>query len=231
MKLTLLTAATLTTGVVAIGGLLLVASRSDGSTGATLDACTSATECGSFTQEEYATLEEAAADASFQPMMPGFIPEGFEQKQVYAKRRDFSNPNVPEVHNDWITATYRDGVGRQLVISQGFPAMVNARFAHPDSERRTLEVSGRQALWSDRAILSFPSFNPNTDVGGVLTIYVGRFDYGWGQEGSWFSGSPMEYSIGSNSLGLSELVAIAESVTFSAMVEPNEGFSPEPYFE
>jgi len=41
----------------------------------------------------------------------------------------------------------------------------------------------------------------------------------------------MEYSIGSDSLSLEDLISIAESVTFPAMLEPNEGFSPEPYFD
>jgi len=54
--------------------------------------------------------------------------------------------------------TYRDGAGNRLVISQGFPAMINARFALPGSEKRVLEVNGRQALWSDRAIIAFPNF-------------------------------------------------------------------------
>ena len=66
----------------------------------------------------------------------------------------------------------------------------------------------------------------------MLTIFVGRFKSGWGQDdGSWFSGSPMEYSIGSDSLSLGELVAIAESVTLPNIIEPNEGFAPKPYFD
>jgi hypothetical protein len=41
----------------------------------------------------------------------------------------------------------------------------------------------------------------------------------------------MEYSIGSDSLSLDQLIAIAESVTFPTIIEPSAGFAPEPYFE
>ena len=41
----------------------------------------------------------------------------------------------------------------------------------------------------------------------------------------------MEYSIGSDSLSLADLVAIAESVTFPEIIEPNEGFTPKPCFD
>jgi DNA-binding CsgD family transcriptional regulator len=195
------------------------------------DSCARIPQCSPISQVEYATIEEAAVHASFLPMIPAYIPDGFTQHQVFAKERDYSNPYVPEVHNDWVTVTYRNDEGGRLVISQGFPAWINARHAFPGSESETLDVGGRQALWSTMAPIAFPRFNPETDLHGVLTLFLGNFASGWGGEGSWFSGSPMEYSIASDSLGLQELILIAESVTFPEILEPNEGYEPESFFE
>jgi len=95
-KLGLLTAATLVVGGVGIGGLLLVGPGFGGSSGPSDDPAATFSPsrggpCTSFTQVEYATLEEAAADASFRPMMPAFTPEDFEQNRVFAKERGFTN--------------------------------------------------------------------------------------------------------------------------------------------
>jgi hypothetical protein len=165
-------------------------------------------------------------------MFPASLPAGFERYRILASKRDFSNPYVPEVHNDWITVTYRDQEGHRLVISQGFPARINARYTLPDSGARgsTLQVNGREALWSANAPLSIAT-GKVTELGGVLTLYLGKFGSGWGEEGSLFSGSPMEYSIGSDSLSLDELIALVDSVTFPEILKPSNGVTPEPFFK
>lgn len=196
--------------------------------------CEDRADCRWLAEVEYATVEEAAEFASFIPMMPSHIPERFERHRVLAKKRDFTNPYIPEVHNDWVTVTYRDAEGNRLVISQGFPPRINARYALSgfETERTTLEVNGRQAIFSRGSSVTISRMiDPQSDLGLVLTVFVGRFGSGWGQEGSYFSGSPMEYSVGSDSLDLEELIAVAESVTFPEMLTPLRGATPEPYYD
>jgi DNA-binding CsgD family transcriptional regulator len=227
----------LVVGGIGIGGLLLAGwSQGDSGNpspepGGAFDPCGGRPGCFVAREIEYETIEAAAVHASFQPMMPAYIPDGFTQHQVFAKERDYSNPYVPEVHNDWVTVTYRNDEGSQLVISQGFGGLISARYAFPpEAKRGTLETNGRQALWSTSVPLTVV-FHPETDLALAVTLYLGRFGSGWGQEGSWFSGSPMEYTIAGDSLSLDELISIAESVTFPDILAPNEGYAPEPYFD
>lgn len=224
-------------GGIGLSGVLLAGwGRSDSDipaseAGREFDPCGGRPGCFVPSEVEYETIEAAAVHASFEPMMPAYVPDGFKQHQVFAKERDYSNPYVPEVHNDWVTVTYRNAEGKQLVISQGFGGLVSARYAFPPEVKRgTLEINGRQALWSTSVPLT-AVFHPETDLALALTFYLGRFSSGWGQEGSWFSGSPMEYTVASDSLSLDELISIAESVEFPAILDPHEGYEPEPYFE
>jgi DNA-binding CsgD family transcriptional regulator len=189
--------------------------------------------CLSIQEVEYTTIEEAAVFASFVPMLPADMPGGFEEHRIVASERDFTNPYVPEVHNDWITIEYVNEEGARLVISQGFPAMVSAVFSVRQAtglHGGTLEVAGHEAIWSPSVPITH-RFDPSDDLGLVLTLYVGRFGSGWGQDGSWFSGSPMTYSIASDSLDLETLIAIAESVSFPPMLQPLNDATPESIFD
>ena len=110
-----------------------------------------------ITPVQYATLQQAVAVASFVPLLPSNMPGAFKQKTVVASQRDFSNPYVPQVHNDWITITYRDKDGHELLISQGFGQTISACFfsnplfgAGPVNKT---EINGHEAIWVANAPL------------------------------------------------------------------------------
>lgn len=221
----------------ALGGaglLTLLAGSPDGLAGTGAQAPTpvlpaNCPGCFLMRETEYTTIEEAAVHASFVPMIPAALPAGFEQHRITASVRDYSNPYVPQVHNDWVTIEYRNAAGEKLVISQGFPAMPTAGlFFGSDGAYRdgVLTVNGREAAWSD-GDPALPGAEPRL----ALMLFVGRFASGWEREGSWFSGSPMTYSIASDSLDLDALITIAESVTLPTMLAPLNGATPEPFFD
>lgn len=195
------------------------------------DPCAGVPGCRRIIELRYTTVEEAAANASFVPMLPAALPAGFERYLIVASKRDFSNPYVPEVHDDWITVVYRNAAGDELVLSQGFPAwpQVDWFASLGRAEAGKLQVNGREAAWADNVP---PQQNAadNTAYRTILTLFLGRFGTGWGEEGSFFSGSPMTYTIASDSLGLRDLISIAESVRLPEMLEPSPGVTVEPYF-
>jgi hypothetical protein len=162
------------------------------------------------------------------------LPDGFEPHIVLATDRDLSTShaaNPQAVHNDWITVVYRNAAGEELLISQGFPARPEALwFAGLDgAEVGRSQVNDHEASWARNRFELKPA-----DRGvyrSIVTLFIGRFGTGWGEEGSSFSGSPMTYTIASNSLAVQDLVTIAESVAFPAILEPYAGVTPEPYFK
>ena len=164
-------------------------------------------------------------------MLPSFLPVGYDQQTVDASKREL-NEFGAGVHNDWITVIYRDSNGNRIVISQGFPPTLSARHAFPSQrvESGSLVISGHEAIWSAAVPLVSP-LDPETDLGLVLTVYVGRFGQGWGQPGSLFSDSPMEVSIGSDSLDLETLVTMLNSLTFPEILDPAPGVTPEAFYK
>ena len=97
-------------GLGAVAAVLVWSNSNDASGSATASVsptpivCHSGATCAE-TPVQYATLELAVAVASFKPLLPSNIPSTFKQTTVVASQRDFSNPYVPQVHNDWITIT------------------------------------------------------------------------------------------------------------------------------
>ena len=76
-----------------------------------------------------------------------------------------------------------------------------------------------------------PLMNGTPARGVVLTLYIGMFDSGWGQPGSWFGGSPMTWTVASDSLDINALLALAQTLQFPSMLPPLHGATPEPYFK
>ncbi len=217
-----LLAVALFVGLVVVGGVILASRGSpEGGNGALLPSDDDVVR--------YASIEAASREASFVFMLPSFLPVGYDQQTVDASKREL-NEFGAGVHNDWITVIYRDSNGNRIVISQGFPPTLSARHAFPSQrvESGSLVISGHEAIWSAAVPLVSP-FDPETDLGLVLTVYVGRFGQGWGQPGSLFSGSPMEVSIGSDSLDLEMLVTMVNSLTFPEILDPAPGVTPEAF--
>jgi hypothetical protein len=166
-------------------------------------------------------------------MLPGSLPDGFEPHIVLATDRDLSTShaaNPQAVHNDWITVVYRNAAGDELLISQGFPARPEALwFTGLDgAEVGESQVNDHEATWA-RNRSELEPFAQGV-YRSVLTLFLGRFGTGWGEEASWFSGSPMTYTIAGSSLAVQDLAAIAESVVFPDIVQPYAGATPQPYF-
>ncbi|MGE0540296.1 MAG: LuxR C-terminal-related transcriptional regulator [Dehalococcoidia bacterium] len=184
-----------------------------------------APHCVTDTIQRFTTLEEAAAVASFQPQLPAAVPAGFHPVQVEHGRASMDPPSRREVHNDWITVTYRDASGGTLVISQGFPArpafgvMPGAGIWQqvPAEARGVVPVGDWTARWLQGQ--PWPTAGGQFDIlrhlpglehgGYVLAWEVGRIGPGWaispdGQEV--VIGSPFSYGLLSDVLSLDELV-------------------------
>jgi hypothetical protein len=187
--------------------------------------------------QKFGTLEEAAKLASFKPALPAQVPAAFKMYEVSLLRYTPMPAVDQTVHNDSITAWYRDAAGHSLIISQGFPAMFGF-VASPGSDgdlvsrtpqdaKGTVNLSGGgQAYWlrgqpySPSSNSQGQSFIPDptlSKTGGLILAWeVGRFGTGWEvspDRSQVLTGSPMSYSLASDSLSLSDLVEIANSVT------------------
>jgi DNA-binding CsgD family transcriptional regulator len=201
------------------------------------DPCGSTHGCFVIREKPYTTLQEARQFASFEPMMPAYLPAGYKQQLVLGTDRSLMPNqhvgNPVEVHNDWITIIYRNDAGGQIVISQGFPArpgLFTVSETAPSAERGATAVGDREARWARGVPLTM---GPQRLLGAGLVFEVGRFGIGWAisPEGSYFSGSPMSYFVGSDSLSLDELKKIAESVKLPPMLPPLNGATPPRPFQ
>jgi hypothetical protein len=186
-------------------------------------------QCTTKAAQDFTSIEEAIAVASFEPALPAYIPEGYEPVIVRHTRPDFfaefikgdgfkegcpgCDPRMS--HNDQIGVYYRDAAGHQLAIIQGFPATLFLYDSKEESHRGKVAIGEYEAFW----IRGLPSFaGPQPWDEGQFTLYweIARVGDGWERhpDGTVLYGSPMSYSISSNSLPLEELIAIAESVRF-----------------
>jgi DNA-binding CsgD family transcriptional regulator len=230
-----------TVAVVGLGMAGVATIRSEpGTVAPSTEAVASATplpcapHCVSDTIQHFTTLEEAAAVASFQPRLPTVIPTGFHPVLIEHGRVNFDPPSRREVHNDWITVTYRDASGGTLVISQGFPArpafgltlMPGAGILQQvPAERQGVVAVGQwtahwlQGLpWVAGAPVDPLRSLPGLEHGGyVIAWEVGRVGPGWAispDRQEVVTGSPFSYSLLSDVLSLGDQVAITESVRF-----------------
>jgi DNA-binding CsgD family transcriptional regulator len=182
-------------------------------------------QCVQSESQDFNTLEEAVAVASFEPAVPAYVPEGFEPIAIrHTRPEDFSrfigsesfkegcpgcDPRMS--HNDQIGIYYRDTSGSQLAIVQGFPAYLPFHESAPEGSSGTVRISDREAYW----VRGLPGRwdEPQT----ALYLDLGRVGTGWEvspDKSEVLYGSPISYSITSNALSLEELVKIAESVSF-----------------
>jgi DNA-binding CsgD family transcriptional regulator len=179
-------------------------------------------QCLESESQSFTTLQDAAAVASFQPSLPGYIPEGFQPVAIRHTRPEGTTEFVqsesfklscpgcdPRMsHNDQIGIYYRAATGRQLAVLQGFPATLLVYDQAPADRKGTVEVGDKTIYWLHGVLGS----------GEQITLYwdIGRVGTGWAKEpdGSVVYGSPMSYSITSNGLELEELLRMAESVSF-----------------
>ena len=177
--------------------------------------------------EDFSTLEEAVAMASFEPSLPTYVPDGFEPVSIRHSRPEFFYTAVesgefekgcprcdPRMsHNDQIGVYFRDAKGTQLVVLQGFPAYMPSHGNAPPGKSGTVRVGESEAVWVEGVPVSGRWDEPQLS----LYLELGNVGTGWARlpDGSVMTGSPMSYSITSDDLSLEELVRIAESVSIN----------------
>jgi DNA-binding CsgD family transcriptional regulator len=185
-------------------------------------------QCLQSESEDYNTLEEAVANASFQPAMPDYIPDGFQPILIRHTRPEGTEEFIhsesfkegcpgcdPRLsHNDQIGVYYRDDEGRQLAIVQGSPAYLPLHQSAPEDSYGMVTIGRKEAIWVQGLPIPGPDADPNE-----ITLYwdVGRIEVGSDEvlpENDYVVGSPFGYSISTNGLTLDELIKIAESVSF-----------------
>jgi hypothetical protein len=228
-------AATLLVGLLAVGSLGVLAASSGVSDLRQLVfnaptaiptpyLCPGSANCHLLIPKKFTTLEEATRVASFVPLLPSNIPEGYEAYSVLQWRVDDSGGQAADklaVHNDWIAVLYRDKAGHNLMVSQGFPAMpdLGAYLAGEESgqffgEHGTLTLSnGGLAYWIEDMPFGFAG--PGPMYGLMLSWEVGRYGTGWElspDRATVSYGSPMSYTIVGDDLSLDQITAMANSV-------------------
>jgi hypothetical protein len=212
-----------TTATVAVAGLTFVPgdnvsslfARSEASPPTATPSACWRPGCFVITPQEFTTLAEAEAVASFRPMVPANIPAGFHLYKIQHSRPFAS---ARDVHNDWITVSYLDKDGHSLVISQGFPAFPGVGYYESAPDGLKGEVDGTGAYWARGVGLLASAIGPSR--GGtnsealMLTWEAGRFGAGWEltPSGELLTGSPFSYSILSDILSLDELLSVASSI-------------------
>lgn len=181
-------------------------------------------QCFSEEAQNFTTIEEATAVASFEPALPTYIPDGFtpvavrhtrpEGTAAFTRSEAFKqgcpgcDPRLS--HNDQIGIYYRNTNGQQLAVVQGFPAYFPLHQSAPEDRRGTVRIGDREAFW----VQGLPGRWDERQI--ALYLEVGRVGSGWARlpDGTVLTGSPMSYSITSNGLPLEELIKIAESASF-----------------
>jgi hypothetical protein len=181
-------------------------------------------QCLPLESQYFNTIADAAAIASFEPSLPRYIPGGFALLSVQHSRPQGTSASVqsgqfklgcPDCnprfsHNDQIGITYTADDGSVLIIIQGFPAYLPFQNDAPRDRWGVISVGSREAVWV--------SGWPGNWQSGQTAIYfnLGRTGTGWEHQppGVTVSGSPISYSITSDSLSLEELIKVAESVEF-----------------
>jgi hypothetical protein len=179
-----------------------------------------AAQCLGSTWLEFSTVEEAVAVASFAPVLPGYLPDGFKPSVIRHTRPDWFDPDWVRVncpcdprlsHNDQIGIYYRDAAGRQLVIVQGFPGHLPFHEAASPENKGVIQIGDQEAYWMRG--LPLQGFGNNSQL--HLHWEVGRVGLGWQvspDRSDIQYGSPLSYSIVTDSLSLEELIAVAESM-------------------
>lgn len=169
---------------------------------------------------ELKSLEHAQELASFPVKIPSRLPEGFELESFEQRWPDHigKEGRRKKVHADYLLRTYIDQADHWFHIVQGFTGKFIAwtiLYEPPADVSGAVEINGRNAVWltalpSDG--LSDQNGNPN------VTWTKGAFSYvGW-QDGlhpapeGGVGDSPRYYGLASDSLGVEELLSIAETV-------------------
>lgn len=104
---------------------------------------------------EFTTLEEAATETSFVPLLPAWLPDGMEMKSlVYARpamipesRKDIWKLKGPEAPFEWLWAEYVAADGRRLLINQGALPMAGSYDTAPEHLRGKLNEGDREVIW------------------------------------------------------------------------------------
>jgi DNA-binding CsgD family transcriptional regulator len=118
--------------------------------------------CVSFLPGElqFSTLEEAAAETSFRPKLPAYVPEGYERKSLDyrwpleahstgpASGYQAFEPKGPGAPFESLTAEYVNEIGEVLRVIQGYALGIpNIYDDVPADYRGSLETGGRQVFW------------------------------------------------------------------------------------
>jgi len=182
-------------------------------------------QCIRADSQDYSSLDDVTAVASFGPAVPEYVPAGYEPVIIRHTRPEGTNRFVqsqsfkdgcpgcdPRLsHDDQVGIYYRNASGQQLAIIQGFPAYLPFHDGAPADQRGTVRIGDREAYW----VRGLPGRWDEPQI--FLYLEVGRVGSGWEvspDRSEVIYGSPMSYSITSNGLPLEELVKIAESVKF-----------------
>ncbi len=183
-------------------------------------------QCIEAESQDFSTIEDATAVASFVPALPSYIPPGFEpvsirvtrplgttefiQSESYKQGCPGCDPRM--AHNDQIGVYFQNQDGARLALVQGFPAYLAVYDNMPEDQRGTVQLGDGTAYW----VNGLPG-GDSTSL-AYVTLYWDLGNVGAGRatlpDGTTLTGSPTSYSISSNSLSVDELVRIAASISF-----------------
>jgi DNA-binding CsgD family transcriptional regulator len=109
---------------------------------------------------EVSSLEEAAGIATFQPRLPAYIPEGFDESRMMhtrpgpmtAVRADGSweeGPFAADPYYDTVWAIYTNDEGGRLTVQQGYYQVAPTGWwdIAPEGMRGTVELRGTELRW------------------------------------------------------------------------------------
>jgi DNA-binding CsgD family transcriptional regulator len=184
--------------------------------------------CHPLVRDRYTTWEEATAATSFPPLVPAYLPAGYEMRELTLMHQQEPDSFGESMEELW--AEYYDAAGNRLLVKQGDSSFTKGFYdLAPDEYRGTMRVGTAQVFWFQGFAVyeeREPGFEyPNGEwdpdgSDGAITLFweddpTGPVAWEIAPDGTKTyhrSGLPIEHLIYASGLPLEELVKVAESM-------------------